>query len=305
MKLLIAGGTGFVGKGIVNKLKKNHQITVVTRSSKKSIQLYPDIESIEWSSNILTTLIQEADVVINLVGENIGNKRWTSTIKNKIISSRVKSTKKLCEIIESIEPSSRPRLLNASAIGIYGLQKSINEQNCNVYTEDSLLPSPPLDFLSTVGQAWEGPLDSSKIENVVKLRFGVILHPSGGMINKLYLPFKFGLGGKVGSGKQPISWISLEDVIGIISYLIDNPNLNGVFNLVTKNILSQHEFAQTFAKILNRPCVFPMPSIVVKFLFGQMGKELLLNGQSVSSNRLYSYNFKYPSLEKALSDWYL
>lgn len=301
MKLLIAGGTGFVGQALVNELQNRHQITVLSRNSNKAFKIFSNIATVEWTDENLKNIVEDVDVVINLVGENIGSRRWSNSVKSEIITSRTKSTNKLCNIIESIDKEKRPRLFNASAIGIYGLQSNIEMQQSNIYTEDSNLPSPPTDFLSEVGQEWESPLNKSKNIDIVKLRFAVILDLSGGMLKKVHLPFMLCLGGRIGSGKQPFSWIALKDVVGIISYLLDNPKLNGTFNLVAPQVTSQKEFAILFAKYLKRPAIMPMPSFLVKLLFGQMGDELLLRGQNVSSVKLTDYKFKCSTLKKAFN----
>ena len=304
MKLLIAGGTGFVGQALVTDLKKSHQITVLSRNSKKSLKLFLNIATAEWTDKNLKNIVADVDVVIILVGENIGEKRWSSATKSKIINSRTIATKKLCNIIQSIDKENRPRLFNANAIGIYGLQKTLQQQNDTIYSEESKLPTPPSDFLSSVGRDWELPLHESNELDIVKLRFSVILDPAGGMLKKVSLPFRLGLGGRVGSGKQPFSWISLDDVVGIISFLLENPSLNGPFNLVAPRVVNQQQFATIFAKHLNRPAIFPLPTFIVKLLFGQMGQELLLSGQNVISKNLKDYKFKYRTLEQAMNHWY-
>jgi len=193
--------------------------------------------------------------------------------------------------------------MNASAIGIYGIQPTLTQQQQVTYTEESPIPEPATDFLSYVGCQWEERLDKAKELSIIKLRFGVVLSPKGGMLAKLITPFKLGLGGPIGSGVQPISWIAIDDVIAIIDYLMAREELSGAFNLVAPQILSQKEFAKILANSLNRPCALPMPALAVKLLFGQMGEELLLNGQSVISTRLADFNFTYPSLEKAFAAW--
>jgi len=194
--------------------------------------------------------------------------------------------------------------MNASAIGIYGIQTTLEQQQQVTYTEESLIPEPSNDFLSYVGCQWEERLDKAKELSIVKLRFGVVLSPKGGMLAKLLPAFKLGLGGRIGSGSQPISWIAIDDVIGVIAYLMEREELTGAFNLVAPQVLSQYEFARTLAKKLKRPCIFSMPAWVVKLLFGQMGEELLLSGQRVASTRLNDYSFTYPCLKKALAAWY-
>ena len=301
MKLLIAGGTGFIGQHAIKHLQKNHEITVLTRNIKKATALLPKIKAISWQDNTLKSMMGTMDVVINLVGESIGEKRWSQSVKETILTSRTRTTAMLCALITELPKQDRPRLLNASAIGVYGLQPDITSQNNHIYEESSALPNPPSDFLSEVGQAWEKPLMEACELDVATMRFGVVLHPSGGMLKKVSLPFKLGFGGRIGSGKQPFSWIALDDVVALITYLLDNPEQTGIFNFVAPEVITQQVFAQTFAAFLNRPCFMPMPAFVVKLLFGQMGNELLLQGQNVRSERLKDFPFKYPSLAKALS----
>lgn len=301
MNLLIAGGTGFIGQHLVNHLKDKHALTILTRNIQKSTALFPEVNAIDWRLPILKKQLGTMDAVINLVGENIGEKRWTKKVKAKIIDSRVQSTLTLCQLIAELPPKQRPRLLNASAIGIYGLQPSLQKQKTHSYDEDSPLPTPPSDFLSEVGQAWESPLkEEEKNINALRLRFGVVLHPKKGMLKKLHLPFQLGLGGPIGSGEQPFSWIALTDLVSIIDYFLGHAELTGAVNLVAPEIVTQKVFATTLAASLNRPCFIPMPAFVVKALFGQMGEELLLQGQSVKSRRLKDFPFQYPTLEKAL-----
>ncbi len=301
MKLLIAGGTGFIGQHAIHHLQKNHQITVLTRDVKKAKALLPKINAISWQDNTLKSVMGNMDAVINLVGENIGEKRWSQSVKETILNSRSHTTAMLCSLIIELTKHDRPRLLNASAIGVYGLQPDITSQNNHTYEENSALPNPPSDFLSEVGQAWEKPLMEASELDVVIMRFGVVLHSSGGMLKKVSLPFKLGFGGRIGSGEQPFSWIALDDVVALIANLLDNPEQTGVFNFVAPEVVTQQVFARTFAAFLNRPCFIPMPAFIVKLLFGQMGNELLLQGQSVRTERLKDFPFKYPSLEKALS----
>lgn len=303
MKILIAGGTGLIGSAIIDALSKAHDISVITRDKNKAHKLFPNIDVVDWQDIELKKKLERSDLVINLVGKSIGDNRWSSQVKKEIIESRVKTTKQLCELINQLDEKDRSRLFNASAIGVYGLQDSIEQQNSISYDEDFINPDPAHDFVSTVCTQLEAVLDDYKNLNIVKLRFAVVLSPKGGMLKKVLLPYKFGLGGKVGTGRQPFSWIAIEDVVGIISYLIDHPEINGSVNLVAPEVVSQTEFSKAFAKKLRRPDFMPMPSFIVKMLFGQMGHELLLSGQRVKSKRLAGYDFKFPTLASAMNHW--
>ncbi|MBT4836476.1 MAG: TIGR01777 family protein [Methylococcales bacterium] len=303
MNILVAGGTGLIGSSLITSLSAEHKITVLTRNKKKAKHRFQSLDAIEWNSDNLKEVLNNQDLVINLVGENIGNQRWSQAVKKEIIMSRVKPAQRLCSLINELNKADRPRLFNASAIGVYGLQKTLQLQRHVFYDETSSISDKPKDFLSEVGLKWESALDQYTDLNLVKLRFAVVLTPKGGMLNKVLLPFKLGLGGKIGSGQQPFSWVAIEDVIGIIHHLIKHPEIQGPINLVAPQIVSQHQFAKQLAKRLHRPALMPMPSFVVKALFGQMGHELLLSGQSVQSKKLDDYEFKFRTLESALKHW--
>lgn len=303
MKITIAGGTGFIGTSLVDELMKCHELCVISRDKNKARKLFPKVKVIDWEINGLRNELNKTDLVINLVGKSIGDNRWSKQVKQQIINSRVEPAKILCDIISEIDEQSRPRLFNASAIGVYGIQPEVQLQKDTIYTEDSPIPREPKDFLSEVGMRWESIIDQYKTLNAVKLRFGVVLSPKGGMLKKVLLPYKIGLGGRIGSGNQPFSWIAIEDLIGAISYLIDHPEIAGAINLVAPEVVSQMDFAKTLAIRLKRPSFVPMPSIMVKCLFGQMGKELLLGGQSVRTKRLDEYNFQFKTLASAIEHW--
>lgn len=305
MNILIAGGTGLIGSSLIDSLHKAHHITVITRDVARARKTVKQAHLIDWNKNTLKNTLKETDLVINLCGQSIGDSRWSTKTKKAIIDSRVNPTALLCALIHELDESHRPRLFNASAIGIYGLQKTLKLQNEIVYDETSALPKPPQDFLSEVGQAWEAVLDNYPTLDIVRLRFAVVLSPIGGMLKKVLLPFKLGLGGRIGSGAQPFSWIAIEDVVGIIKYLINHKDITGPINLVAPDVISQHDFASQLAKRLKRPALIPMPSVMVRLLFGEMGQTLLLSGQSVSSQRLKEYPFKFKTLNKALPHWAL
>lgn len=303
MNILVAGGTGLIGSFLISSLRAEHKITVLTRNKKKSKHKFKSLDAVEWDSKNLNDILKNQDLVINLVGENIGNQRWSQAVKKAIIMSRVKPAQRLCSLINELDEARRPRLFNASAIGVYGLQQTPELQQAMCYDETSSISNNPKDFLSEAGLKWESALDQYTDLNHVKLRFAVVLTPKGGMLKKVLLPFKLGLGGKIGSGQQPFSWIAIDDVIGIIHHLIKHPEIQGPINLVAPQIVSQQQFAKQLAKRLHRPALIPMPSFVVKALFGQMGHELLLSGQSVQSKKLAHYEFKFKTLASALKHW--
>ncbi len=302
MNIVITGATGLVGEALVRALRDSHNIVAISRDVRKASKQFPKLSFKSWDYKELSRIIEKSDVVINLAGENIGAKYWTAAQKQKILSSRINATQQVVKAC--CEAEVPPRIINASAIGIYGLQPTPKKQKQIAYNEKSPLPAPPVDFLSEVGVNWEADLEPA-VEaglNVVRLRFAVILSKQGGMLQKLLLPFKLGLGGRVGSGEQPLSWVTLTDVVRLIEFILEDNLINGALNVVAPQVVTQQDFANTLAKLLNRPSVIPMPSCWVKLLFGQMGKELLLAGQAVESTTLpaIGFRFKHQTLEEGL-----
>lgn len=307
MKILITGATGLVGHALIDSLSQQHSLTIAGRSIKKLNTTFKN-KYISVSNQSLmrnaANILKEVDCVINLAGENIGAKRWSAQQLKKINDSRVELTTCLATAAASLGAEHAPRLINASAIGIYGLQPTIEQQVNTTYDETSPLPQNPTDELSKIGLAWEGalaPAINASI-SVAKLRFGVILAKEGGALAKLLPSFKLGGGAILGSGKQPFTWVALPDVIRAIEFMIQHPNLSGAYNVVAPELVDQATFAKTLAKVLNKPCFMPMPEIAVKMLFGKMGEELLLNGQRVAPTGLLNtgFEFEYPRLESAL-----
>ena len=313
MNILIFGATGMLGQALCRRLSKTHTITVAGRDLKKLTNCFgsnvKQITNDQFSSQAAETL-REFDIVINLAGENIGARRWSSQQKQRILSSRVTITHQIATACAQLGPRLSPRLYNASAIGIYGLQPTIEQQNQITYTEHSPPPEHPSDFLSSVAKAWEAaanPAIQAGIP-VTFMRFAVILSKSGGALGKLLPPFQLGLGGPIGSGNQPFSWVSINDVVRAIEFLIDHSEVSGPVNIVAPDIVSQAQFASTLGKVLHRPALLPLPAILVKILFGQMGTEALLNGHRVESTILGEAGFEFEhktlsnGLQSALDD---
>jgi len=300
MKILIAGATGMVGKALVNVLETNHTLFVLGRDKQKLNLYFQRHKVIDWDEfSTSKEFLNDIDVVINLCGENIGDKRWTKARKELILNSRVCTTNILAHACANSN-NKNIRLLNASAIGVYGNSNDPDK----IYDEHSTLPNPPQDFLSTVGTAWENALAPAEHANisVVKMRFGVVLSTHGGALAKMLPAFKFCLGGKIGSGKQAFSWISLDDLIRSIVWLIDHPTIKGAVNIVAPEVVTQKIFAKTLGKALHRPTFFSLPKWFIQLQFGQMGVELLLGGINVNSTMLENngFHFLYPTVESAL-----
>jgi uncharacterized protein (TIGR01777 family) len=292
MKILIGGSHGLVGTALIKSLEADgHEIFRLVRYAPRSES------EIEWSPDrysIALARIEGFDAVVNLAGESIAAGRWTEDKKRSIRESRVKGTKLLGDALANL--TDRPRtFICASAIGYYG------NRGDEILTETS---APGNDFLAEVCAEWEKAtaLATEKGIRVVNARFGVILDKQGGALAKMLPPFRMGVGGKIGSGKQWMSWIALDDVIGALKFALQNVAVAGPTNFVAPNPVTNAEFTKTLGKALSRPTLFPIPAFAVRLLFGEMGEALLLGGQRVEPERLKraGYGFEYSNLERAM-----
>ncbi|MCW5590278.1 MAG: TIGR01777 family oxidoreductase [Legionellales bacterium] len=303
MKLLIAGGSGFIGRHLTRALlRDHHDITILGRNREKIQHMFPtEVTAIEWSE-LSQHDPNTFDAVINLVGENIGKSRWTKTVKHTIQHSRVQATQTLLTWCQTL---TQPlKFYNASAIGIYGLNHS-KQTIQQVDEETPIYWGQPTDFLSTVAQAWEQaavPSPAHPHLDIVLLRFAPVLHASDGALAKMLPLFQLGLGGKIGDGQQPFSWIHLHDAIASVQFLLNHPEITGAINICAPAWVTQQQFAKTLAHVLHRPAIIPTPAWILKLMFGQMAEELILSGQAVYPKRLlqYQFQFKYPELAQAL-----
>lgn len=304
----MAGGTGFIGSSLIPVLlSAHHEITVIGRQVKKIHALFKkSVSALSWDE--LNTISPDSfDAVINLAGENIAaQNRWTSTSKKLIKNSRLDSTQKLVQwCLQSKKPQNKKiHLYNASAVSIYGTQKS-NHPLPNKITESSPInPEKENTFLTDVAECWENettPLINSDFP-VTVMRFAVVLKKHQGLLKKLELSFSLGLGTILGEGNQAFSWISIHDLVSAIVFLLNRPEITGPVNFSSPQCVSQKEFARTLAKIYHRPLFLKLPASLIKLIFGQMGEECLLSGQQVYPERLLQLGFKfeYPDLDSAL-----
>ena len=294
MKIAIAGASGLVGSALIPILQSDgNHITRLVRSS-------PKAGEIEWHPNqdeVSAQSLEGFEAIINLAGENIAGGRWTDEQKRKIRDSRVNGTQLLSEAIAKM--NAKPSVfICASATGIYGDRgdETLDEQS-----------ESGGGFLAGVCREWEQATEpgSKAGVRVVNLRFGPILARDGGMLSKLLTPFKMGMGGRVGSGKQYISWIALDDAVNAIKLAIDDRSIHGPLNVVSPNPVTNEEFTKTLGHVLNRPTALAMPAFAARLAFGEMADEMLLVSQKVIPKRLSQagFQFQYPALEAAMKKY--
>jgi len=300
MNILIAGASGFIGHELVKALKIDHQISVLGRNKVKLLRDFTkDVNCYIWDE-LETINANQFDAVINLCGLNIADSRWNAKIKKQLIDSRVST----CDILIRwiIKHQAKPHFISANAVGIYGLQ---DNDSLQAFDESSPINfDNPRDFLSEIGTRWQMALQPAIDYGmpVTSTRFGVVLKKGQGMLKKLYLSFYLGLGSIIGDGKQCISWIHIEDVVGGILFILNRPALVGPLNLTSPYPVSESQFAKALANCLHRPLFFKMPAFIIRLLFGEMGDCLLLSGQRVLPKRILEegYVFKYPKINEAL-----
>ncbi len=297
--ILISGGTGLVGKALASLLEaKGYQVAFLSRKEDKN-----DPRFYYWDINkgiIDQEVIEFADIIIHLAGENVSAGRWTKDQKRKIIESRVNSTEFLYQTIKA-SPKKPSLFISASAVGYYGINPSLEEAK----EEDQ----PGDDFLAKTVQMWENAV--LKIEGLaiptIRLRFGVVISEDGGFLSSVLWPVKLGIGSPVGSGEQYIPWIELSDLAALIDFVLTLDKPKKVYNAVAPEHITNKELMRTLAKKMNKPFFFPaIPSFIIRLLFGEMG-DIILFGKKVSSESIQSegFSFKYKSFEEAISNYKL
>lgn len=292
MKVLVTGSSGLVGSALISSLEKNKNEVY------KLVRVRADLlaREIAWNPEqgvINPSLLEGMDAVVHLAGENIIG-RWTQSKKKHIRESRVVGTQLLCRAL--CELKTPPSVfICASAIGYYGNRES------EILTEES---SKGEGFLAGVCEEWEEAtrLAAAKGIRTLNLRIGMVLSAQGGPLKQMLPAFKAGIGGRLGSGSQYISWIAIDDLVRIIDYAIQHEHLAGPLNAVSSHPITNQEFTQVLGHILRRPTFFSIPAFMVKLIFGQLGEEVLLSSTRVKPKKLEEegFQFNYPYLEQAL-----
>lgn len=301
MKIVITGGTGFIGLPLVEALlQKGHDLTVLTRDpSKGSLK---NVQYEAWSlDNIdgpkLASLMNGKDAVVHLSGEPLAAGRWTEKRKREIMFSRINSTRAIVDAISSAEVPPKV-LVSTSAVGYYG------PRGDEIADEEG---SHGDDFLSRVCVAWENEANKAKSPNtrVVVLRLGIVLGKGGGALERLARPIESGLGGKLGTGMQWMPWIHRDDVVNMILFVLENEKAEGVFNATAPNPVTNEAFTNVLGRVLKKTPRLTIPSFILRVVFGREFADLvLLSGQKALPERALNmgFEFKYADLEKALLD---
>ncbi|MEK4701198.1 TIGR01777 family oxidoreductase [Solibacillus sp. FSL R7-0668] len=298
MKIAIAGGTGMVGRKLTELLQdKGHEVVILTRGNSRTEN---NIRYVQWLAQDVKPELQleQLDAFINLAGVSLNEGRWTKQQKQKIYSSRMDATAEALRIMQAIEH--KPSVfINASAVGIYPVSEN------EIYTEQST--EKATDFLGNVVDHWEQK--AVQAENLgirtCLARFGVILAKGEGALPMMVLPYQLGVGGTIGSGKQWLSWIHVDDVARALLFVIEQDELRGPINFTTPNVKRMKSFGQAISKALRRPHWLPVPSLALKLALGEKS-VLVVKGQHVLPEKLLNAHFKfnYTSVEDAIRDLY-
>ena len=298
-RVLVSGISGPIGTALLPTLKASGaQITRLTRGGAR----YPahsagDEHHIPWdpAQPLSANAVSGFDAVVHLAGESIVG-RWTDEKKRKIRDSRVLGTQNLAQALA--QAKEKPQVfLCSSAIGYYG------SRGDEILQEES---APGEGFLPDVCREWEAATQAAADAGIrtVQIRTGVVLSPKGGALGKMLTPFKLGVGGRIGDGRQWMSWIDVQDMVGAIHHILKSDLLHGPVNMVAPKPVTNEEFTKTLASVLSRPAIFPVPAFVVKLAFGEMGETVLLGSQRVEPTRLVTsgYPFRFSTLRASLEN---
>jgi len=293
LKVAVTGATGLLGSALIPFLTTGgHQVTQISRGS-------PNASRITWNpakGRLDPERLEGLDAVVHLAGENVGA-RWTQARKRRIAESRIQGTRFLAETLARLRRPPKV-LISASAMGAYG------DRGDEILTESSTIPEGGSDFFVELGRQWEAatePASSAGIR-VVLPRFGIVLTPAGGALLQMLRPFRLGVGGRIGSGRQWVSWIAVDDAVGAVHHALMDDSLSGPVNATAPAPVTSREFAATLGRTLGRPAIVPAPAFALRLLFGEMADTALLSSQRVLPGRLSDsgYRFRYPELAGAL-----
>ncbi|NUO79553.1 TIGR01777 family protein [candidate division KSB1 bacterium] len=292
MKILVTGFTGLIGSKLVQALQSNgHEIIGLSRRVGGQ-----QLRTVQWNpknGELNPSELEGLEAVVHLAGETIVG-RWTAAKKARILNSRKQGTQLLCDTLAQLHQPPRV-LVSASASGYYG------DRGDEVLREES---TPGAGFLAETCVAWERATEPAarKGIRVVTPRIGIVLSTEGGALAKMLLPYKLGVGGVIGSGKQYWSWIALEDVIGALQFAVLTESLRGPVNLVAPQAVTNSEFTKTLGRVLSRPTIFPLPAFAARLVLGEMADDLLLASARIAPAKLVTngYSFKHGELEGAL-----
>jgi uncharacterized protein (TIGR01777 family) len=294
MRIVVAGGSGFLGEPLVRRLMgRGDDVAVLSRNPAR-VSAGRGVAWDAQTQGAWTSEIAAADAVVNLAGESVGDGRWTDERKARLVSSRLDATG---AVVRALRDAPRPGrvLVNASAVGYYGFR-----------SEEELDETAPRGegFLADLVDRWEAAArDAETAARLVVLRFGVVLASDGGALKKMMLPFKLGGGGPVGSGRQWMSWIDREDAVRVVEWAIDTPEARGVYNATAPEPVRNRDFARSLGRALHRPSLIPAPAFALRLAFGEMAEEMLLGGQRVVPRRTEREGFRFdaPTLEASLT----
>jgi hypothetical protein len=300
-RILVAGATGFIGRPLSSELAgAGYEIVALSRRPAEAAKIFgPEVQVVEWDAATAAGWSEFADgalAIVNLAGENIGSGRWAEKKKQQILASRVNAGKAVTEA--SRAATQKPEaLIQASGVGYYG------DRGDELLDEES---SNGSGFLADVARQWEQSVGEAESLGVrlATIRLGVVLGPNGGVMERLIPPFHFFLGGHPGSGKQWLPWVHIDEVIGVIRFLIENPGCKGPFNVTVPEPTRSKGFYDALGKAMHRPAVFPMPAFALKLALGEMATELLLPSIKAVPKKLVEagYEFKFTDPAAAFSD---
>ncbi|TDF99627.1 TIGR01777 family oxidoreductase [Paenibacillus piri] len=291
MKIAITGGSGFIGKHLTQYfLARKHSLVIISRQRQAS--KHPLIRNITWSElKSDVKVLEGTEAIVNLAGESI-NQRWTKAAKERILQSRLDTVAQIADIVDRMER--KPSVVvNASGISIYGTSEKAS------FVEHS--EPKVMDFLSGIVEQWERVMDQIQHVRVVKLRLGIVLGTDGGALPKMMLPYKLGVGGRVGSGRQVLSWIHIEDLCRLIEFCIGNEDIIEQINATAPHPVTNDEFGRALAKAMRTSHWMPVPAFMMKLMFGELS-TLLLEGQRALPLLAieYEFQYKYPYIDIAL-----